>query len=300
MERQLEKARGESLRGAAVLIQKNIRGYLARKKYRRLKRGTVTIQKHWRGYQQRQKYQKVKKGVIRAQALVRGKLERRKFAQRKAEFRRRVEAEKVAQERAKLRAAREAQLQAQAQKATAAAAAKANSKASVHHLEVPAELAFIFSKLEGCSPPHSERNLVKVVGGVTGSPQPLSLPHDLNQFEFSKFSSVYFKGAELHMKKEPITAPFLSKAAARDQDFQDAIALFKLILRWSNDPQLAGVRERALADYMIHKGLNSKGLRDELLVQLCNQTWKNENSERVWQLMAHCLSCFQPSPPLYK
>lgn len=110
----------------------------------------------------------------------------------------------------------------------------------------------------------------------------------------------FLLGGELHMKKEPITAPFLSKAAARDQDFQDAIALFKLILRWSNDTQLGPAKERALADYIIHKGLSSKGLRDELFVQLCNQTWKNENSERVWQLMIHCLSCFQPSPPLYK
>ncbi|KAJ8956705.1 hypothetical protein NQ318_014060 [Aromia moschata] len=293
-------SQGDSLKGAAVTIQKNVRGYLARKKYRRLKRSAVTIQKHWKGYRQRKDYDKIKRGVVKAQALYRGNLERKRYAQRKAEFRRRVEAEKVAQERAKQRAAREAQLQAQAQKATAAAAAKATSKASVHHLEIPAELAFIFSKLEGYTPPHTERNLVKVVGGVTGSPPPLNLPHDLNQFEFSKFSSVYFKGAELHVKKEPITAPFLSKAAARDQDFQDAVALFKLILRWSNDPQLTGARERALADYMIHKGLSSKGLRDELLVQLCNQTWKNENAERIWQLMAHCLSCFQPSPPLYK
>ncbi|KAJ8922961.1 hypothetical protein NQ315_001507 [Exocentrus adspersus] len=224
LERQLEIARSDSLKGAAVLIQKHIRGYLARKNYKRLKRGAVTIQKHWRGYRQRGKYHKVKKGVVKAQALIR----------------------------------------------------------------------------DGYNAPHSERNLVKVVGGVTGSPPPLNLPHDLNQFEFSKFSSVYFKGAELHVKKEPITAPFLSKAAARDQDFQDAVALFKLILRWSNDPQLNGARERALADYVIHKGLTSKGLRDELLVQLCNQSWKNENAERVWQLMAHCLSCFQPSPPLHK
>lgn len=102
------------------------------------------------------------------------------------------------------------------------------------------------------------------------------------------------------MKKEPITAPFLSKAAARDQDFQDAIALFKLILRWSNDTQLSLAKEKAMTDYIIHKGLSSKGLRDELFVQLCNQTWKNENSERVWHLIIHCLSCFQPSPTLHK
>ncbi|KAJ3645965.1 hypothetical protein Zmor_023581 [Zophobas morio] len=288
LERQLELKRSDCLRDSAVLIQKHIRGYLARKNYRNLRRHTVTIQKHWRGYKQRNEYKTVRDGIIKTQALVRGRRERRRFAQRKADFKRRVEAEKMAQERAKQRAAREAQLQ------------KAQQKANVHHLEIPAELAFIFTKIENFNPPHSERNLIKVVGGVTGNIPSLNLPHDLNQFEFSRFSSVYFKGADLGMKKEPITAPFLSKAATRDQDFQDAVALFKLILRWSNDAQLNGARERALADYIVHKALSSRGLRDELLVQLCNQAWRNDNSERIWQLMAHCLSCFQPSPPLSK
>lgn len=293
LERQLEVTRQDSLKGAATTIQKNVRGYLARKKYKNHRRNAITIQKYWRGYKQRRDYEKIKRGVIKVQALYRGRKERKRFGKRKAEYRRRVEAEKVAQERAKQRAARDAQLQAQAQRSTPA-------KTSIHHLEIPAELAFIFSKLDGYNPPHIERNLVKVLGGVNGNPPQLTLPHDLNQFEFSKFSSVYFKGADLHMKKEPITAPFLSKAAARDQDFQDAVAIFKLILRWTNDQQLTGTRERALADYMIHKGLSSRGLRDELLIQLCNQTWKNDNADRVWQLMGHCLSCFQPSPPLSK
>ncbi|XP_050297745.1 unconventional myosin-XV isoform X2 [Anthonomus grandis grandis] len=303
LERELERQRGESLKGAAIVIQKNIRGFLARKRYRKLRRSAVTLQKHWRGYKQRRDYYKIKQGIIKAQALYRGRRERKLYGRRKAEFKRRVEAEKIAQERAKQRAAREAQLQAQAQKANASAKAAAkniDNKTAVNHLEIPAELAFIFSKLDGYTPIHTERNLVKVLGGVTGNPPPLNLPHDLNQFEFSKFSSVYFKDADLHYKKDPITTPFLSKAAARDQDFQDAVALFKLILRWSNDSQLAGPRERALADYMVYKGLNSRGLRDELLVQLCNQTYKNDNSDRVWQLMAHCLSSFQPSPPLSK
>ncbi|VEN63077.1 unnamed protein product [Callosobruchus maculatus] len=296
LQRQLEIKRGESLKDAAVLIQKHMRGYLARKRYRKLKRSAITIQKHWRGHRQMMQYYKIRRGIIKAQALYRGRLERKRFAKRKAEFRRRVEAEKVAKERAKQRAAREAQLQAQAQRAVA----KTPNKSNASYLEIPAELAFIFSKLESYNPPHTEKNLMKVLGGINGTPPPLQLPNDLGQFEFNKFLSIYFKGAELHMKKEPITAPFLSKAAARDQDFQDAVALFKLILRWSNDPQLTGARERALADYMIYKGLSTKGLRDELLVQLCNQTWKNDNAERVWQLMTHCLSCFQPSPPLYK
>ncbi|XP_057659116.1 myosin-VIIa [Diorhabda carinulata] len=302
LERRLELARGESLKGAAVLIQKNIRGFLARKNYKKIRASAVTIQKHWKGYKQRTNYRTVKRGVIKAQALHRGRLERKRFEKRKAEYRRKVDAEKIAKERAKQRAAREAHLQAQAQKQAAAAslAKTSNTKINVNHLDIPAELAFIFTKLDNYTPPHTEKSLMKVLGGVTGTSPPLILPNDLDQYEFSKFSSVYFKGADMRMKKEPITAPFLSKAAARDEDFQDAVALFKLILRWSNDLQLTGTREKALADYIIHKGLTSKGLRDELLIQLCNQIHQNENSERVCQLMAHCVSCFQPSPSLHK
>lgn len=265
-----------------------MRGYLARKNFKQKKRAAITLQKHWRGYKQRHAYKTLKKGIILAQAFHRGKLERKRYAAKKAELKRRLEAEKLAQERAKQRAAREKAENQRIQRST------------VHHLEIPAELAFIFSKLEGYTPPHTERNLVKVLGGISGQPANPNLPHDLNQYEFTKFTSVYFKGADLGLKREPITAPFLSKAAARDQDFQDAVALFKLILRWSNDVQLSGPRERALADYMVHKGLVSKSLRDELLVQLVNQTWRNDNTERIWQMMSHCLSCFQPSPALHK
>lgn len=192
LERQLEVKRAESLKGAAVLIQKNIRGYLARKKYRRMRRSAITVQKYWKGYKQRNRFQKVRKGVVKAQALVRGRIERKRFAKRKAEFRRRVEAEKVAKERARQRAEREAQLQAQAKKSAAKAAiAKPNG---IQQLDIPPELSLIFSKLDSYNPPHTEKNMMKVLGGVTGTPPPLTLPQDIHQFEFSKFSSVYFKG----------------------------------------------------------------------------------------------------------
>lgn len=191
MERQLEIKRAESLKGAAVLIQKNIRGYLAREKYRRLRRSAVTIQKYWKGYRQRNRFQKVRNGVVKTQALIRGKIERKRFTKRKAEFRRRVEAEKVAKERARQRAEREAQLQAQAKKSAAIASAKSNG---VQQLEIPQELSFIFSKIDSYNPPHTEKNMMKVLGGVTGTLPQISLPHDLHQYEFSKFSSVYFKG----------------------------------------------------------------------------------------------------------
>ncbi|KAF5306868.1 hypothetical protein FQA39_LY00098 [Lamprigera yunnana] len=285
LQRQLEMTRTDQLRDAALLIQKHIRGYLTRKQFNMLKRSAIVLQRNWKGYKERKDYKILKNGIIKAQAAYRGRLERKRYALRKAELKRRLEAEKQAQERAKQKMIRESQRVV---------------RAPVHHLEIPAELAFIFSKLEEYTPHHSERNLTKIVGIVNGKLPIIVLPNDLHQFEFNKFSSVYFKGADFGFMREPISVPFLSKAAARDQDFQDAVALFKLILRWSNDSHLSGIKERALADYIVYKGLNSRGLRDELLVQLCNQSYKNDDSDRIWQLMAHCLCCFQPSPPLSK
>ncbi|KAK4873712.1 hypothetical protein RN001_013072 [Aquatica leii] len=284
LQRRLEMTRSDQLRDAAVLIQKHVRGYLARKQFKNVKHSAVVLQRNWKSYKQRKEYGILRKGIIKAQAAYRGRLERKRYALRKSELKKRLAAEKQAQERAKQKMLRENQRAV---------------RPPVHHLEIPAELVFIFSKLEEYTPVHTEKNLIKV-GNVTGKLPTVNLPNDINQFEFNKFSSVYFKGAEFGFRREPITVPFLSKAAARDQDFQDAVALFKLILRWSNDAQLNGVKERALADYIVYKGLNSRGLRDELLVQLCNQSCKNENSDRIWQLMAHCLCCFQPSPPLSK
>ncbi|OTF76096.1 hypothetical protein BLA29_008958, partial [Euroglyphus maynei] len=49
--------------------------------------------------------------------------------------------------------------------------------------------------------------------------------------------------------------------------------------------------------------LANLNLRDEILCQLCNQTWQNDNvdaCDRAWTLMIHCLSSFSPSSLLYK
>lgn len=70
-----------------------------------------------------------------------------------------------------------------------------------------------------------------------------------------------------------------------------------------NDNHLSGKKERVLGDYIVQRGLSCEAMRDEILCQLCNQTWKNEheaNNERGWMLMANCLSCFAPSSHLYK
>lgn len=96
--------------------------------------------------------------------------------------------------------------------------------------------------------------------------------------------------------------PFLSRTAVRDKDFQDSLSIFKLILRWQGDPSLDGNKDKVLADYIANKGLSSRSLRDEILVQLCNQIIgaDEKHASRVWQLMSHCLACFQPGTAFSK
>lgn len=53
------------------------------------------------------------------------------------------------------------------------------------------------------------------------------------------------------MKREPIKTPFLNKA--KDSDFADSLAIFKLILRFMNDESLNGKKEQALGDYIAYK-----------------------------------------------
>ncbi|XP_055630321.1 unconventional myosin-XV [Toxorhynchites rutilus septentrionalis] len=283
LHRMLEAGRSERLRMAAIIIQKNVRGMLARKRIQRQKRGAVTIQKTWRGYRDRKKYTLLKNGVMKAQALYRGHAQRIRYAKLKIEMQRRRDAERIQKERA------------------AQNFAKEQERNSVL-LDIPAELAFIFSKSENWSGLQYDRYLVKVVGTVPGPPTASDLPSDLDQFAFGKFSSVYCNGMKISSRRDVITVPFLSRAAARDQDFKDAIAIFKLILRWSSDSLNDQNKHKLMADYIVHKGLSSRGLRDEILVQICNQVYKAEESyaEKLWLLMSHCLSAFQPGSAFNK
>ncbi|XP_055854931.1 unconventional myosin-XV isoform X2 [Episyrphus balteatus] len=285
LHRMLESGRSDCLKNAAVVIQKSVRGMLVRRKLARENKAAMRVQSTWREYRERKYFKKLRYGAIRAQACWRGKMARKHFTKLKADYKRRMDMQKVQKER------------------EAKKVAKENiERSQVAYLDIPAELAFIFSKIEGWTPLHGDRHLVKVVGTVPGPPVTGELPKDLDQFSFGKFSSVYCNGLRLSTRRDPITAPFLTRAASRDQDFQDALAIFKLILRWANDTPLDSHKEKVLSDYIVHKGLSSRGLRDEILVQICNQVYQLEEnqSSRIWQLMAHCLSCFQPSPAFSK
>lgn len=137
LERTLEYNRALILERAAITVQRYTRGFLARRRFLNISRSTVLLQAVYRGYRERKKYQALKKGVILAQKLHRGRSERAKFKILKAEMQKRAEIEKASRERAKAKQQREEQERA------------SRAVAGVNHLEIPAELAFIYSKLDG-------------------------------------------------------------------------------------------------------------------------------------------------------
>ncbi|XP_037094410.1 unconventional myosin-XV-like isoform X2 [Pollicipes pollicipes] len=289
-EQLLERRRLRVQGDAAIKIQKNVRRYLAEKRYRNTRQSAVKVQSYYRMYRDRKRYRTVRAGMVKAQANFRMQRQRRRFGEMKGEMKRRVAAERAARARAKTSADR-----------PGGERGPSRAVAGVNHLEIPAELAFIFSRLDDWHPAHSDRNLMKIGAQVDPPEERFSLPHDIDYHAFTKFTNIYFKAHLWGMKREPIRTPFLAKS--KEADYQQSLAIFKLVLRFMNDNNLSDTREKALGDYIVNKGLTNEKLRDEILCQLCNQTWKNDNeanAERGWLLMSNCLSVFPPSDTLYK
>ena len=292
LEQKLEKQRLDIHEVAVLKLQQHVRGHLARRQFNTMKRNALVIQKTYRGWKVRKEYTKVRTGIVKLQAIYKMKKQKSLYGEMKEEMKIRAETEKKARELARERAKKE-EIEMERQ--------HSRTVAGVNHLDVPAELAFVFSKLENWVPVNTEKNLAKVSDRISQPRNNHRLPSDIDYYVFSKVANIYFKSHLWQMRKEPIKTPFLSKS--KESDYQESLAIFKLILRFMNDSQLNGQKEKILGDYIINKGIRNEKLRDEIYCQLANQTWKNDNEancERGWLLMANCLSAFSPSKTLYK
>ncbi|XP_053328005.1 unconventional myosin-XV [Spea bombifrons] len=273
----LESKRDQLMNKAAVTLQRYSRGYLTRKRYYTLRHRIIQLQALARGYMARRRFHNWRKSMLKFRALVRMYVNRRRYLRMKAEARRLAEEErrKAEQELTK------------------------REVVSVTHLEIPAELAGILRStaaqknlmLEFVVPIHHPR--------VAADTQ-LTLPLDINNYPLFKYVRVFLKEPLFGMLTVPLGSSLLP---IEDELRPQAITSFKLILRFMGDPFLNGVQETMFGNYIIHKGLSNMGLRDEILVQLINQVWRNtnpNNEERGWYLLASCLSSFAPSPNLDK
>ncbi|XP_044016052.1 myosin-VIIa isoform X1 [Aphidius gifuensis] len=75
----LEQERDRVLTKKILILQKNIRGWVYRRRYLRIRHATIIIQKFWRAYEQRKKYKLMKSGYMRLQALVRSRVLSHRF-----------------------------------------------------------------------------------------------------------------------------------------------------------------------------------------------------------------------------
>lgn len=178
---------------------------------------------------------------------------------------------------------------------------------------------------------HSDENITSITSQIKKNKFEHNVPNDLNNCTFNKYVQIFIKvifsnncigstvltfydtietqqKINFNIIKErwerqcsPIEKPFLPKSNYADTKI--SLSLFKLILRCINKNEYDQKRDKALIDYIIQIGLNNSNLRDEIFVQIVNQTWENKDSntyKKSWYLMSCCLCCFMPTESLWK
>ncbi|ESO87136.1 hypothetical protein LOTGIDRAFT_229291 [Lottia gigantea] len=279
------------MKAAVIKIQKCTRTFLARKRFKKSKKAATKVQTALRMWKARRDFRVFRNGIIKTQAQFRMRRQRRKYLQTREEIRRKLEQDKLLRRRKQEEEKMQREQQAKAAKAAA----------SVNNLDIPGELAFVFSKLDDWHMIHHSQHVKTASGDVRPMDMGYKLPVDINSHVFNKFTSVYFKDPSWGAKSEPIRGPLTN--VQENDIYHKAISVFKLILRFMNDTSMSEKRQKIVADYIVQMGLQNEGLRDELYCQLVNQTWKNQKIESVekgWLLLAMCLSCFPSSSTLFK
>ncbi|RCN51038.1 myTH4 domain protein [Ancylostoma caninum] len=120
--------------------------------------------------------------------------------------------------------------------------------------------------------------------------------HTVEPVTIEKFAEENFRGHLLEPRREPILTPFLHKE--NDIDFRLSIEVFKLILKYMNDHTLSRNQLDDLARYIVKQGMTNPCQRDEILVQICNQMYKNpdkEASSRCCRLLLQAVGVFSPT-----
>ncbi|XP_059156810.1 unconventional myosin-XV-like isoform X1 [Physella acuta] len=276
---------------AAIQLQTYMRMYIVYKRHQKLRRSTKRIQCMVRMWKTRREFNKLRNGIILAQAQFRMFRQRRKYLKTREEIRTRLEQHKLARRK------QEAEEKVERERRER----QAQMMASIANLDIPGELALVYSKIDDWDLYHNGQHVIIAPGEVTPMDMGYKLPVDINSHVFNKFTSIYFKNPNWGVQMEPIKTALT--AVQGEDNIHRAVAVFKLILRFMCDPHLNEKKEKILADFIIQMGLKYEGLRDEILCQLANQTWKNQNLERLekaWKLLANCLCCFNPSSNLFK
>uniref|UniRef100_A0A914XNE1 Uncharacterized protein n=1 Tax=Plectus sambesii TaxID=2011161 RepID=A0A914XNE1_9BILA len=278
-----------------VFMKEGMAEHLERSREAIATRAAVVIQKYARGSVLRRKYSRKRLAATTLQAGVRGWIARKRCAAKKVELYRDVGEQ--AKQSKRLQMYEELRKNHEDAEAVNNNQARDHVVTAVEYLDMPDDLVSLM-KTAG---DHQEKPMTKVYGDFIEHNPHMALPKDLNTMSIEEFAKQHIKGHIFEMRREPIATPFLPKSS--DADFHDSLRIFKLILRYMNDSTLKEGQDALLADYIVQMALSQPAQRDEVFVQLCNQTYKNQkekNAERGWCLMALCAAAFAPSDMLFK
>ncbi|CAI5680955.1 unnamed protein product [Oreochromis niloticus] len=266
----LEGKRDRVLNLAAMTLQRYTRTCFIRKNFIKFKRFLTVFEARSRGYLARKNFALRRKYLIRLRSVVLLIVNRQRYMRTVVEPARKAEEDRINRE-----------------------------VVNVTTLPIPAELAALLQAASGGEELHSDCLAVVQAPKVQVDPQ-LTLPLDINNYLITHYIRAMFREPLFGM----VTAPLENSLIRMDEELKHgALNVFILILRFMGDPNLNGAQENLFGNYIIQRGLANPSLRDEILVQVANQAWRNPNilnSERGWLLLSSCLSAFLPSQRLAK
>uniref|UniRef100_A0AC34Q1U1 Uncharacterized protein n=1 Tax=Panagrolaimus sp. JU765 TaxID=591449 RepID=A0AC34Q1U1_9BILA len=140
----------------------------------------------------------------------------------------------------------------------------------------------------------------RFLGGFKTTTNYLPLDHKIQEpitesMSLEEFAEIYLKNHILGARREPILSPFLFKET--EEMFQMSLQIFKLILKYTTDFGSTPNQYYDFAKSIIQFGIDNLDQRDEIYVQLCNQTYDNksiEQTKKTWDLLLMAVNSFPP------
>ncbi|VDN04132.1 unnamed protein product, partial [Thelazia callipaeda] len=269
----LETQRDILLEHSATIIQKNVRKWLAELKFTKKRHAAVILQSGLRGWRAR-----------------------REVDRRRKEIRRAIDIETRKTRRLNLYAeAEEGSGNKGVTVSTSNGANKMSSLAGVQYLDLPKHVKKVLDNNLFAGRMSGIRTVYHYIPYNKRIAKPLQLPTQT----IEEFAEKNFKGHLLQMRREPIATPFLHKET--EQDFKQSLEMFAMILRYMNDTEMNCEQLAILGKAIIQIAVDNPTQRDELLVQLCAQTYQNRvknNADKAWALLLGAVNSFAPTPQL--
>ncbi|KAL4835098.1 hypothetical protein H8958_015200, partial [Nasalis larvatus] len=199
----LESMREHVLNLAALTLQRCLRGFFIKRRFRSLRHKIILLQSRARGYLARQRYQQMRRSLVKFRSLVHAYMSRRRYLKLRAEWRCQVEGRGCGSRRELSK----------------------REVVAVGHLEVPAELAGLLQAVAGLRLAQVPQVAPVRTPRLQAEPR-VTLPLDINNYPMAKFVRCHFKEPTFGMLTVPLRTPLTQLPA---EHHAEAVSVFKLV-----------------------------------------------------------------------